>query len=83
MALKASFRSQIERVNNLRRFSGTRRQGQLPGGQTAKVRPGYRVQSLHKGHGRHDSTRSIHNHSDTQEQHLCVCEQLWCSDEFK
>jgi hypothetical protein len=27
--------------------------GQLPGGQTAKARPGHRVQSLHKGHGRH------------------------------
>lgn len=82
MALKASFRPQIERVNNLGQFSGTWRQGQLPSGQTAKVRQGYRVQSLHKGHGRHGSTRFIHNHSDTQEPHLCVYEQLWRSDEL-
>jgi hypothetical protein len=33
-------------------FNGTERQGQLPSGQTAKARPDYRVQSLHKGHGR-------------------------------
>jgi pimeloyl-ACP methyl ester carboxylesterase len=31
------------------------RQGQLPSGQTAKVRPDYRVQSLHEGHGRQGS----------------------------
>ena len=36
-----------------RHFNRTRRQGQLPSGQTAKARPDYRVQSLHKGHGRH------------------------------
>ena len=34
-------------------FNATWQQGQLPGGQTAKARPGQRVQSLHKGHGRH------------------------------
>jgi len=82
MALKSSFRARIERVNNLGHFNGTWRQGQLPGGQTAKFRPGHRVQSLHKGHGRHGSTLSIYNHSDTQEPHLCVCEQLCCSDEL-
>jgi hypothetical protein len=38
MALKASFRPQIERVNNSGYFAGTWRQGQLPRGQTAKVR---------------------------------------------
>jgi len=76
MALKASFRPQIERVNNLGHFNGTWRQGQLPSGQTAKVRSGYRVQSLHKGHGRHGSTLSIYDYSDAQDQHLCACEQL-------
>ena len=29
---------------------GDRRQGQLPGSQTAKARPDHRVQSLRKGH---------------------------------
>jgi hypothetical protein len=36
-----------------RHFNRTRRQGQLPSGQTAKAHPDYRVQSLHKGHGRY------------------------------
>jgi hypothetical protein len=83
MALKASFRPQIERVNNLGRLSGTWRQWQLPGGQTAKVRADYNVQSLRHGDGGHGSTLSIHNHRDTQQQHLCVSEQLWRSDESK
>lgn len=76
MALKASFRAQIERVKNLGYFTATWRQGQLPGGQTAKSRSGHRVQSLHNGHGRHGSTLSIHDYSDAQDQHLYVCEQL-------
>jgi hypothetical protein len=43
-------------------------QGQLPSGQTAKVRPDYRVQSLRKGHGRH----ALHQKhcSDTQNEFL-------------
>jgi hypothetical protein len=43
----------VARRVSARRFKGTWRQGQLPNGQTAKARPDYRVQSLHKGHGRH------------------------------
>jgi hypothetical protein len=35
-----------------RNWDGTWRQGQLPGVQTAKARPDYRVQSLHEGHSR-------------------------------
>src|ERR1700694_5772586 len=41
-----------------RHFNGTWRQGQLPSGQTAKVRQDYRVQSLHKGHARHAFNRN-------------------------
>jgi hypothetical protein len=39
-------------VNEEIHRNGAWRQGQLPSGQTAKARPDYRVQSLHKGHGR-------------------------------
>ena len=38
---------------------GGRRRGRLPGSQTAKARPGYRVQSLRKGHGRRVSIESV------------------------
>jgi hypothetical protein len=36
------------------------RPGQLPIGQTAKARSGYRVQSLHKGRDRQCRTNPIH-----------------------
>jgi hypothetical protein len=36
------------------------RPGQLPIGQTAKARSGYRVQSLRKGHDRQCRTHPIH-----------------------
>ena len=36
-----------------------RRRGQLPGSQTAKARPGYRVQSLRKGLGHRASIESV------------------------
>jgi len=56
-------------------FNRTQRQGQLPGGQTAKARPGYRVQSLHKGHGRHAFHQSKRDHNDTQDECLSSCVQ--------
>ncbi len=49
---------------------------------TAKARPDYRVQSLHKGHAAAGSMLSVHNHSDTRDRHLCICEQLWCSNQI-
>ena len=60
-----------------RRFTGTWRQGQLPSGQTAKARPDYRVQSLHKGHNRVCSIESKHDIEDTQYGCLSSCGQLW------
>jgi hypothetical protein len=57
-----------------RHSNGTWRQGQLPGGQTAKVHPDYRVQSLHKGHGRHAFHRIRTTHySDCQDGLLSGC----------
>jgi hypothetical protein len=49
-----------------RQSNETWRQGQLPSGQTEKVRSDYRVQSLHKGHGRHAFHRI--NNNDTQDE---------------
>ena len=51
------------------------RSGQLPGGQTAKARSDYRVQSLHWGHDRH-SIESKNNNSDTQDECLSCCVHL-------
>jgi hypothetical protein len=59
-----------------RQFKGTWRQGQLPNGQTAKARPDYRVQSLHKGHGRIGSIESKHDIDDTLGECLSSCRQL-------
>ena len=41
--------------------------------QTAKARSDYRVQSLHKGHGRHALHRSEHDYSDTPDERLSGC----------
>src|ERR1019366_2672672 len=71
--------SRVARSVLARRFNRTWRQGQLPGGQTAKARPAYRVQSLHKGHGRH-SIESKHNNSDTQDGCLSCCVQSVCPE---
>jgi hypothetical protein len=46
------------------------RQGQLPSGQTAKVRPDYRVQSLRKGHDRQDSIELKTDRNDIQDERL-------------
>jgi len=51
--------------------------GQLPGGQTAKARTGYRVQSLQQRTCRHASHQIKHNPNHAQHQCLSRCGQLW------
>ena len=59
-----------------RQFNRTRRQGQLPSGQTAKARPDYRVQSLRKDMAAIRSIESNYNNNDTQDKCLSCCEHL-------
>src|SRR5260370_20663617 len=50
--------------------------GQLPGGQTAKARPGSRVQSLQNGHAATRSIKSKHDPNRAQYKCLSRCRQL-------
>jgi len=49
--------------------------GQLPGGQTAKARPGYRVQSLQNGHTATRPIKSKHDPSHARRECLSRCGQ--------
>jgi len=49
--------------------------GQLPGGQTAKARPGYRVQSLQNGHATTRSIKSKHDANHARRECLSRCGQ--------
>jgi hypothetical protein len=51
-------------------------QGQLPSGQTAKVRPDYRVQSLHEGHGRQGSIQLKNDGNNSQDHRLSSSAQI-------
>ena len=59
-----------------RHFNDTWRQGELPSGQTAKARPGYRVQSLQNGHAAARPIKSKHDPNHAQHKCLSRCRQL-------